>query len=614
MSLLGEPHGVAGSSDDSGAQGSIGTNTVMLVVASGGPVLAAIFGTWVPWQLAVLVSALGLVVASPRVVFVGLLLLVGARSGAAIDTLVPVSTAPVQSVEIDVVGDPQDGSFGQWVLVRMGSDHLVATTSSVGASIATVSAGDRLVVTGSVRPRSPASGWEISNRLVGSLNVSEVISHTPAGGLRGYANQFRDVLAKGARSLERDHQALLAGLTVGDDRAQSTVTAANFRAGGLGHLLAVSGQNVVFVLLAVAPVLSRIRSPAMRVVVTLLVLVFFGFVTRFEPSVTRALAMVSLAVVATSLGRRGDAIRTLPAAVAVLLLWDPLLAFALAFQLSVAATLGLLLISPWVQERLRGPQSLRAVLAATIGAQLAVAPLILAFFRDVSLVAVPANVAAVPVSGAAMMWGMTGGFVAGLSPSPVAWAIHRPTAVMLWWIDGVATVAASAPVAALETRGAILVLVGLVFIGASRSLRFRAGSVVGVIIVALALLVPIVSPRSLPAGHHVLVDGLSVHRQPTGADLVVVSGTVDPQDGLRALRRARLGRIDLVVSVDGSRLGGVMVRSITQTHEVLDVWAPPGHQVPGARTVVGLRGSVGAQSIRVALDGTVLFMGGSQAR
>ena len=142
----------------------------------------------------------------------------------------------------------------------------------------------------------------------------------------------------GVEHLSPERRVLFTGLVFGDDRGQSAVVADNFRAAGLGHLLAVSGQNVVFVLLLAAPVIGRISSVTLRVAASITLLAAFGFMTRFEPSVTRALVMAGLALVAHAIGRPGAAPVILPPAVLGLLLFDPLLAWSLAFQLSVAAT------------------------------------------------------------------------------------------------------------------------------------------------------------------------------------------------------------------------------------------------------------------------------------
>ena len=62
----------------------------------------------------------------------------------------------------------------------------------------------------------------------------------PAGTVHGLANSLRRTLARGASPLGRERAALLTELVVGDDRGQSDRTSDDFRAAGLGHLLAES--------------------------------------------------------------------------------------------------------------------------------------------------------------------------------------------------------------------------------------------------------------------------------------------------------------------------------------------------------------------------------------
>lgn len=581
------------------------SNPLVVLMLAVSPILCALYAHGLPWPVIALVGLGAAATWSPKLLVLAGVLLIGFRADAALEALTAASSEPIDGQEVTVITDPRDGAFGQWAVVRLGEQQLIATTSGFGAALSGVEARDRLIVTGAVVGQRPSSNWEIANRLVGSLRISGVKSREQAKGLAGSANWFRNVLADGARSLPRQRQALLAGLTVGDDRGQSAVTADDFRAAGLGHLLAVSGQNVVFVLLITAPLLSRIRSPGIRLAATVLVLVFFGFVTRFEPSVVRALSMVGLTVIASAVGRPATAERTLPVAIFALLLWDPLLAWSLAFQLSVAATLGLVVLAPHFYERIPGPEVVRGLLSVTLAAQLAVAPLLLVFFDDVSLIAVPANLLAVPVSGVIMMWGMTAGFVAGLIAPEIAAVLHIPTNVMLWWVGKVAEIAAALPVAPLGAQGATIAFGGGVFglgaqyLGSTRALRF------GCAILVAALAIPLVAPRPLPPGHHTLIEGLSVFRTRVGADLVVLSGVRDAEDALASLRKARLGRIDLLVTTSGDRDVGGVVRAIDERHEISDIWAPAGHQVPGARTVPGLVGALGDVGVRVDDEGEV---------
>ena len=88
----------------------------------------------------------------------------------------------------------------------------------------------------------------------------------------------------------------------------------------------------------------------------------------------------------------------------------------------------------------------------TIAAQLAVAPVEVARFGGIPLAALPANILAAPAAGPIMMWGLTGGIVAGLAGGSVAVLVHLPTRVLVWWIATVARVAARAPFGELRVR------------------------------------------------------------------------------------------------------------------------------------------------------------------
>ncbi len=233
------------------------------------------------------------------------------------------------------------------------------------------------------------------------------------------------------------------GMVVGDDREQSAVVADDFRAAGLGHLLVVSGQNVAFVLALLDPLTRRTR-PATRLVLVILTLLAFVTLTRFEASVLRAAVMAGAGVGAAVLGGPVDGRRALSLSVLLLVLIDPFLVRVLAFQLSVAATGGIVWGSGPLAGRLPGPAVVRVAVATTIAAQLAVAPLLIATFGPIPLAGLPANVLAGPVSGPIMMWGCTGGVFAGLIGGSVAAVMHAPTDWLVGWIRAVAAASASA--------------------------------------------------------------------------------------------------------------------------------------------------------------------------
>jgi competence protein ComEC len=86
--------------------------------------------------------------------------------------------------------------------------------------------------------------------------------------------------------------------------------------------------------------------------------------------------------------------------VLLLVLVDPMLTWSLGLVLSAGATLGVLVVAPVIAQRLERvlPRPVAALLGITLGAQLAVAPVLLLSFGTIEWVSVPANMLAVPVA------------------------------------------------------------------------------------------------------------------------------------------------------------------------------------------------------------------------
>jgi competence protein ComEC len=384
-------------------------------------------------------------------------------------------------------------------------------------------------------------------------------------------------------------------MILGDDRDQSAVTADDFRAAGLGHLLVVSGQNVAFVLALFAPGAARLR-PGFRLIAIVAVLAVFAILTRFEPSVMRAVTMAGLAVGSAVFGHPENGRRVLAVAVAILIFVDPFLVHAAGFQLSVAATAGIVWLTPRLAEAVPGPRPLALALATTAGAQVAVMPLLVILFGTVPLAALPANLLAGPAAGPVMMWGCTGGMVAGVLGGRVAEIIHWPTALLLWWVASVARAAALAPPVALGRGAGFVVVVGVLAVAVSRPGRTRmlATAALAVVIVAT------VGRAPLPPEGWSRLEGARMWRS-TRTIVVVLDSPRSPQRLLESLRTSGAGRPDLVVASNGGAADALAVVALQGRFEELAIIAPPLHRVPGARTVAsGQLIAVGEATVVVA--------------
>jgi competence protein ComEC len=256
-----------------------------------------------------------------------------------------------------------------------------------------------------------------------------------------------------------DRAAFLKGVILGyrADLAEDLRSA--FLATGTVHILAVSGGNVALIALValVTAGLVRLRRRAAFGAAVISVL-FYAWVTGSSPSVVRASIMAIVVLTSGVTGRRADVFQSLAVAAVLLLLLDPRSLFDVGFQLSfisvLAIVIGSPLLEPWLNrlpEEFRDHDVVRAVvqlLAVSAAAQVGTLPLTMSIFGQISLVSVVANLAVVPLSGAALVFGVIELLVMPLS----TWAASVYAGVNDLVMDlllGIVRTGASVPMAAV---------------------------------------------------------------------------------------------------------------------------------------------------------------------
>ena len=195
---------------------------------------------------------------------------------------------------------------------------------------------------------------------------------------------------------------LVLGVMTGDDNGMTPPVRDAFRAAGLSHLTAVSGWNVALVAGLFATIGAGRLPLRLWIAGSLVGIWLFAFLVGMEPSVRRAALMGSLYLVARLLGRPGDVLTALAITTAAILATTPLLRFDIGFQLSVAATFGIVLGLPHLVGR---PMAVQVV-AVPFVAEVAVAPLLLYHFGSYTLLGPLANLVVAPVIPSLMFGGI----------------------------------------------------------------------------------------------------------------------------------------------------------------------------------------------------------------
>jgi competence protein ComEC len=326
-------------------------------------------------------------------------------------------------------------------------------------------------------------------------------------------------------------QGVVRAMVLGDKTAVDPDAANAFRIAGTYHVLAISGAQVALVAALALGLLRRAGVPrGLQAVLVAGSAGFYAILVGGDVPVVRAAIMTAVLLLGRAVDLESDLANLLGLAAGLLLVARPCDIGDAGFQLSFAATLGLLVLSGPVAAGLpRLPLGIDRALAASVAAQLALVPLLVTWFHRLAPAALVLNLVAVPLSGAVLLAGL--GVVAAAHLWPWA-ACH---AGRFAWLSGRALLASGEVVRGvplLDSRlpspspaAVVLYLAGLTLLVSCRRRKVAA------VVTALGL-VAVVLGSPTPAGdgrlHLEVVDvgegDCLVLRSPGGRTWVVDAG------------------------------------------------------------------------------------------
>jgi len=490
------------------------------------------------------------------------------------------------SGDVVLIDDPESiGVAGTSALVKISSGNLQGSRvkligfGELGFDIRKLTAGDSLQLNGRIKSVKPSS-WNKSRHLVGDLLVTDIVSVSKVSGMRSMPEYLRSNISESSKLLSYENRELYMGLVIGEDSKQSVAQKVQFRAAGMSHLLAVSGQNIALIFTMLAGLLQRLPL-RMRFAVALLILVTFAIITRLEPSVLRASVVAAIAAWSAVTGGRSSGIRILCLAVIFLLLVDPFLIYSVGFILSVTASLGILLLSEGLIERLQKlkiPKWVSEQLAVTISAQVFVAPVLIYFFGNVPLVSVPANLAASWLSGFVMVTGSSLGLFIKYFPEAIAGVVMKPVELALYLLNLISkeSTLLSWPQLGLYE----LLLLGVAILLCFLFSKFRL-VIIGMAGITLCFIMFLPSDGAVVTSAETYIHIAGDSQFPS----ILIINTGFDKGRLEDYVSSGLGRVDIVIAQDGSRNFGLTTRALIDMDLAEVVLAPPLHEIPEATRI-----------------------------
>lgn len=410
-----------------------------------------------------------------------------------------------------------------------------------------------------------------------SLTVSDasfikILERGKAAGMRRVIEKVRAALRRGLEIGVRDcpeHRIILAMILGYRERMDDELTMP-FRLTNTIHILAISGLHVGFFYLVVRGVLAALRVPTRYgSLLAVPLIAAYAAVTGAAIPVLRACVMFTALLAAPFVSRERDALNALGVAALELLVVNPLHLFETGFQLSFAAVLAILLISPglislmhhaWPCGPLPGQLLITGrqragwrfgkcavqLLGTSLAAWIGLAPLVASSFNLVSLFGVAANALVIPAGLAIVCLGFAGA-VCGLFLPPIAAVINRLNCLVVWLMLGGIRALSSLPFAwvPIASTGTLRLVCAYGALGAATGAllgRLRSASrwvlLCAAAVVLLLLLIPSGGNPLLtavfldvgegdatyiefPGGENMLIDGGPESSPPAGRSVLI---------------------------------------------------------------------------------------------
>ncbi len=513
-----------------------------------------------------------------------------------------------------LMGPPRPGAFGSSVVVRMDTGRALGAKLAVrlprGAPMpADAGAGDRVRLDGFFRhprPRPQADfdygAYLRRQGIAGEVPVQSArLTGERRGGVAGAIDAARRRSRRAiAHGLSPPAAALAEGMVLGQDQRIAPQVRDDFRASGLAHVLAVSGQNVMLLAALALPLLSAVGFGARsRLVATVALIALYVPLAGAGASLQRAGVMGAASLVAIGVGRPTSRWYVLLLAACATLTLNPRACGDPGWQLSFAAVVGILVLSPAIRRPLAAlPGPLAEGLALTVSATVATAPLMAHHFGSVSAAGLPANALALPLVAPIMWLGMLRAAIGqlGAAGTPLVELFGLPLAPAVGALGHLATAFADVPggqlALPLSSRAAVVLAysaIAAVCLAARRAAarvdvepykarwrRARHGPRRAIVwagcaaigLALFALTSPGRPPTQLTVSFLDVGQGDATLIQAPDGTAVLFDG--GPPEGrvTRLLRRAGVRRLALVVSTHQSRDHHVGLQSVVESYPV----------------------------------------------
>lgn len=253
-----------------------------------------------------------------------------------------------------------------------------------------------------------------------------------------------------ARLFPKDEMGLIIGMMIGETKDISEDVLENFKTTGITHLIAVSGSNVVYVVVLVQFLFKKFFGKRATYFISIFFLILFMLISGASASVCRATLMIILSICADIFFLKSGTFSNILTSAFVLILLNPLVIYDVGFILSFGGTLGIVLLSKDFTRLFKRLGKLNETLSVTCSAQFILAPIMMYYFNTFSILSIVTNIIVVPISGSITILGFVVFIISKIS-FPIAKLIANSLYVLATFTIWVADMFSKIPFSLIRT-------------------------------------------------------------------------------------------------------------------------------------------------------------------
>jgi len=290
-----------------------------------------------------------------------------------------------------------------------------------------LSSGDLILISGSPQKiQGPTNPFEFDYR---KFMLNQQISHQHFIGdrfeklgnfeenpIETFFIHVRSEILEGMDSLIHDSKAnqIAKAILLGQKKNLDKEVSEAYVTAGAMHILAVSGLHVGivygFFFLFVKPYRLKVKKRVLYLSLIILLIWGYALLTGMSPSVMRAATMFSLMALAQMKSRNPSIFNAIALSALILLMYDPFLIYAVGFQLSYLALIGILVIQPmlvklWIPTN-KILDYIWQITTVSFAAQLSTFPISAYYFHVFPTYFAIANLVAIPGAFLMMAFGV----------------------------------------------------------------------------------------------------------------------------------------------------------------------------------------------------------------